>query len=489
MKMKRIVALLCTVVLMASMAAGCGTSGGTASGGAKTAATATGEVPTLVWWLIGNLPQDLDQVVEKINAYTSEKIGVKVDIKMASWGEWDQKVNQIVNTGEKFDIMFGDYTYYGKFVQKGAFADITDLVQKETPDLYKFIPEKVWEGTKVDGKIYSVPTYKDSSMTQYWMIDDTYAKKYNIDVTSLKTMDDLDKVVTKIKQGEGKNVYPIELEQNEGFPAVLGNYDDLALCLQPIGVRFDDKSRKVVSVLEQPDSMANLEMLHKWYQEGIINPDAPTTKDYQKGKIFMSAQGFPGAELSWQSQMGVAKYDTIPVLGPIYSDSTIQGSVNGISSNSEHKAEALKLLQLVNTDKKLRDMLAYGLEGTDFNYTSDGTVKTITDAWGGGNYAVGTFFNMSTQEGAPKDQWDLVKKQNEEAASSTCLGFTPDTKNLANELTNCQAVWDKYRYELKTGASDPKVMVPKIVAEMKAAGMDKIISAIQFQIDNTSFKN
>ncbi len=485
MKMRRIVSLLCTMALLVATFAGCGSSSTSAQAGDTQ--TASKDIPTLTWWLIGNPPPDLDQVVAKINEYTAPKIGVKVDIKMASWGEWNQKVNQIVNTGEKFDIMFGDYTYYGKFVQKGAFADITDLVQKEAPDLYKFIPEKVWEGTKVDGKIYSVPTYKDSSMTQYWCIDDTYVQKYNIDMSSLKTMDDLDKVVTKIKQGEGKSTYPILLEQNEGFPALLGNYDDLALCFQPVGVRFDDKSRKVVSVLEQPDSMANLKMLHKWYQEGIINPDAPTTKDYQKGKIFMSAQGFPGAELSWQAEMGVAKYDTVPVLGPVYSDSTIQGSVNGISSNSEHKAEALKLLQLVNTDQKLRDMLAYGLEGTDFKYVSDKVVKPLTDAWGGGNYAVGTFFNMATQEGAPENQWELVKKQNEEAVSSTCLGFTPDTKNITNELTNCEAVWDKYRYELKTGASDPEVMVPKIITELKAAGMDKIISEIQSQIDNTKF--
>lgn len=485
MKMRRIVSLLCAVVLLAATFTGCG--GSSTTGGAQGTTTGSKDIPTLTWWLIGNQPPDLDQVVTTINAYTSEKIGVKVDIKMASWGDWNQKVNQIVNTGEKFDIMFGDYTYYGKFVEEGAFADITDLVQKETPDLYKFIPQKVWEGVKANGKIYSVPTYKDSSMTQYWMFDDAFVKKYNIDMTTLKTMDDLDKAVTKIKQGEGKNTYPILLEQNEGFPAVLGNYDDLALCFQPVGVRLDDKSRKVVSVLEQPDSMEKLKMLHKWYQEGIINPDAPTTKDYQKGKIFMSAQGFPGAELSWQAQMGVMKYDAVPVLGPVYSNSTIQGSVNGISSNSDHKAEALKFLQLVNTDQKLRDILAYGLEGTDFKYVSDKVVKPLTDSWGGSNYAVGTFFNMSTQDGAPKDQWDQVKKMNEEASSSTCLGFTPDTKSITNELTNCEAVWDKYRYELKTGASDPEVMVPKIVSELKAAGMDKIITEIQKQIDNTKF--
>ena len=77
-----------------------------------------------------------------MNAYTAEKIGVKVDIKVASWGEWDTKMNTIVNTGEPFDIMFTNSGKYSKQVAMGAFADITDLVQSETPDLYKLIPER-----------------------------------------------------------------------------------------------------------------------------------------------------------------------------------------------------------------------------------------------------------------------------------------------------------------------------------------------------------
>jgi putative aldouronate transport system substrate-binding protein len=51
-------------------------------------------------------------------------------------------------------------------------------------------------------------------------------------------------------------------------------------------------------------------------------------------------------------------------------------------------------------------------------------------------------------------------------------------------VANCQAVWDKYKYELITGASDPETMVPKITAELKSAGMDTIMQAAQEQINN-----
>lgn len=483
MKKRKILSILCAGAIALTALAGCqsGNAGSSAAGGAQSASK---EAPTLTWWLIGTQPENLQQGVDKINAYTADKINVKVDIKVAGWGDWDSKMNQIVNSGEKFDIMFTNNTKYRRQVDQGAFADITDLVQKETPDLYKLIPPMLWQGVTINDKVYSVPTYKDSSITQYWVFDDSYVKKYGIDVANTKTFDDLDKAFTKMKQGEGKSFYPLSLTQADAFSGMLNNYDDLTLGFQPIGVRIDDKNHKIVSVLEQPDTMAQLKMLHKWYQEGIINPDAPTLKDAVKGRPFFSAQGFPGAEASWQVNEGVAKYDMVQAGEPLYTNSSIQGSLNAISSNSQYKAEALKFLQLVNTDQKLRDMLSYGVEGTDFQYTSPKVVKRLTDTWQIGNYAIGSFFDMATVEGAPEDQWDQVKKLNENAVSSICLGFTPDISKLSTEIANCQATWDKYRFELMTGASDPETKVPQIVSELKASGMDKIISELQTQLDS-----
>lgn len=487
MKKKRIVSMLCTAALLLGAATGCGSSN-TQSAAVSTAtsqAAQNGDIPTLTWWLIGDQPENLQAGVDKINEYIAPKVGAKIDIKIAGWGDWDQKINQVVNTGEKFDIMFTNNTKYSKQVAQGAFADITDMVQKDTPDLYKFIPQNVWDGAKIGGKIYSVPTYKDSSVSQYYVFDDTYVQKYHLDVANIKTFDDLDKAFKTIKQGEGKSVYPLTMIQNDAFSGMLNNYDDLTLGLQFLGVRIDDQSRKVVSVLEQPDVMAQLKMLNKWYKAGIINPDAPTLKDSPKNKMFFSAQGFPGAEIGWEADQGVKKYDTVQVFGPLYTDSTIQGSLNAISANSEHKDLALKFLQLVNTDQKLRDMLAYGVEGTDFEYKSDKVVKRLTDTWDVANYATGSFFDMSTQEGSPADQWDQVQALNRKATASSVLGFTPDTSKLATEIANCQAVWDKYRYELMNGASDPTTTVPKVVAELKASGLDKIMSEMQSQIDTT----
>ncbi|MGC6590338.1 ABC transporter substrate-binding protein [Paenibacillus sp. Dod16] len=490
----KLISTLCVLTLMLTALAACGGSkpASTTDGSqatpdtSKDSETTSKDIPTLTWWTIGGqVPNNFSKAVDAMNAYTAEKIGVKVDIKVASWGEWDTKMNTIVNTGEPFDIMFTNSGKYSKQVAMGAFADITDLVQSETPDLYKLIPEKVWEGTKIGGKYYSVPTYKDSALTQYWVFDDKYVQKYNIDINNIKTLQDLDKPLRDMKAGEGKSFYPLPMTQGEGLNGFFNEYDDLTLGFPPIGVKADDASRTVVSVLEQPDVMANLKLLHQWYQDGIINPDAPTKTENDKGRPFFAAQAFPGAEVSWQINDAIEKYNMVQHYGPIYTTSTIQGSLNAISANSKYKKEALKYLELVNTDPKLRNMLAFGELGVDYNNVDgEKVIERTSDTWPLAAYTQGTFFNLAVTKGAPEDQWEQVKKLNDAATSSTVLGFALDITDLQTEVANCQAVWDKYKYELITGASDPETMVPKITAELKSAGMDTIMQAAQEQINN-----
>ncbi|MFB4324811.1 ABC transporter substrate-binding protein [Priestia sp. BR_2] len=490
----KFISTLCVLTLMLTALAACGgskpapaTDGSQATPDTSNdTETSSKDVPTLTWWTIGGqVPNNFSKAVDAMNAYTAEKIGVKVDIKVASWGEWDTKMNTIVNTGEPFDIMFTNSGKYSKQVTMGAFADITDLVQSETPDLYKLIPEKVWEGTKIGGKYYSVPTYKDSALTQYWVFDDKYVQKYNIDINNIKTLQDLDKPLHDMKAGEGKSFYPLPMTQGEGLNGFFNDYDDLTLGFPPIGVKADDASRTVVSVLEQPDVVANLKLLHQWYQDGIINPDAPTKTENDKGRPFFAAQAFPGAEISWQINDAIEKYDMVQHYGPIYTTSTIQGSLNAISANSKYKKEALKYLELVNTDPKLRNMLAFGELGVDYNNVDgEKVIERTSDTWPLAAYTQGTFFNLAVTKGAPEDQWEQVKKLNDAATSSTVLGFALDITDLQTEVANCQAVWDKYKYEIITGASDPEKVIPKVTAELKSAGMDTIMQAAQEQINN-----
>ena len=153
-KITRIFSGFCAAALMTASLAGCQTKN--ASSDVKTSGK---EIPTLTVWTIGNQPKNLDEGLAAMNDYTAKKIGVKINLKVAGWGDWETKMNQIINTSEYFDFMFSDNTKYAQQVSQGALAEITDEDIKAVPGLTKLIPEDVWSGAKIKGKLYAIPAY------------------------------------------------------------------------------------------------------------------------------------------------------------------------------------------------------------------------------------------------------------------------------------------------------------------------------------------
>ena len=470
----RAVAVAAVGAMMVTSLAACGGTDGKNS----TESGSNSDVTTLKWIQVGSgMPANYEDWQKNINKYLGDKIGVNLDVEVISWGDWDNKRSAIINTNEDYDILFTNSGTYASDVRLGAYYDISELVKSETPDLYASIPEDYWNATKIDGKIYAVPTYKDSSATQYFVWDKALAEKYNIDYENLTTLDALTDGLTAMAEGE--KTAPFVLNNN-GLSAITEKrYDALSLGLPAIGVSYDDSSKKVVSVFEQDDIMSDLKTLNKWYNAGIINADAATLAE---NPCFV-AQGWSlAAKTTWSGQMGV---DAAAVQwgDTVVSNDTVGGSLSCISANCKNPEKALALLELVNTDSYLRDALYYGLEGENFEYTADKKVKKLNEDWTMAGYTQGTFFNVSQLDGEEVNQWDEVKELNENAKPSPVLGVSIDPTDFSDELANCTEIFNRYKSELLTGTKEPEAEVAAMMKEMRAAGFDKIIEEVQKQVD------
>jgi putative aldouronate transport system substrate-binding protein len=450
------------------------------------ASAASTDVPTVIWYNVGDTPENLAQWHEVTNAYLEEKIGVRVDYRPIPWSDWGPKQNTIINSGENFDIMFTDYTLYGGYVAMNAFEDLTELLPQEAPELYAFIPEEVWLGVRSPKGMFAVPVYKDSARTVFNLFDDTLVQKYNADYASITTRAKLDEYFRTVKAGEGASYYPFQLTKATagGANSFSELYDGLGASLPAIGVKMDDESRTVVNMFETADVIENLQYRHSWYQDGIINPDANVATEQNLKRPYFAGVGWPGAVSIWQLAEGIEKYDIVKTYGPYYTTESIQGSLNSISVNSKNKAAALKLLEFVNLDHKARDMFAFGIEGVNFEYVEPTVVRMLDEAFNNmSRYSQATFFTMSTVEGGDKNQYDEIKAQNAEATPSIMLGFMMDTEPVQDEISACLTVCSKYALDLWTGVSDPDVVLPQLISELKAVGLQEVMVEAQRQID------
>lgn len=441
----------------------------------------SGEVVDIKWAMVGNgMPDNYDAWKANLDAYLEEKIGVHLDVEVVKWDDWGNRRNVMVNTNEDYDILFTDSGTYASDVRMGAFADISDMLQSTCPELYSFIPEDYWDAVSIQGGIYAVPTYKDSSATQYFIWDKELVDKYEIDYENMHELQSLTEALTKIKEGEGGNPFILA---SDGLGAVLDKYDGMGVGVPGLGVSYKDSSKKVVSVYEQDDIMADLKTLHEWYLAGIINEDANTLGEAPKYRMCYVAQGWPlAAKTVWGPNMD--KEVVVSQWGDTHlSFNTVGGSLNCISASSKNQEKALQLLELVNTDSHVRDALYFGLEGENFEYNADGRVHKINTDWPMAGYTQGTFFNVTLTDDVEENQWDEVKALNEAAVPSPVLGISIDTSEFEDELANCTEICDRYKKDLLTGVADPEVTVPQMMEELRASGFDTMMEKIQAQVD------
>ncbi len=272
----------------------------------------------------------------------------------------------------------------------------------------------------------------------------------------------------------------------DGVSCVIGNrYDNFGTGLPAIGVSYFDGSNKVVPVFEQEDVLEQLRLMNTWYNDGLINSDANTLPSFQGYCSLGVSQGWPGASVSWGTSRG-AEVVVSQFGETVLSNDTVQGSMACINNSSPNKEAALKLLELVNTDTKLRDMLAYGIEGTHFEYVEeDGIqkVKRLNQDWTAASYTQGSTMVMTPEAGTIGDPREEIKAQNETAVASPALGFCFDTTNVKGQLAACSATWLEWKALIVTGAGDPDDVIPQMMDQLRADGFDEIVAEAQAQLD------
>lgn len=475
MKFKKIVSLMSCAVLTATMMFGCGNSQKSSSNGTKT------EKPTeLVWYAIGAEPTDLNQVLEKVNEYLKEKINATLDMKFTDFGDYNQKISMVINSGEAYDLAFtcswaGDYLGNAR---KGAFLDLTEYLETTGKEMYEAIDERFWEGATIDGKIYAVPTQKEISTAPMWRFTKEYVDKYNIPYEELHTLQDLEPWLKVIKENE-PGVVPLYLWDGVRAPQL---FDEI---IDPVGVAYDDETLKVKNLYETEYLREQLDTLRRYYELGYINADAATATEEPTLKSFVSkADGQPYAENIWSTQAG-REIVTSSITDAYITNSSTTGSMIAISANSKNKEKSVEFLNLLNTDQYLKNLIVNGIEDVHYTKTSDTQIE-YTDKhkdYEISAFAFGNLFINYIMADEPTTKWDEFQKFNDESVASVALGFKFDSSNVTNEIAAITNVLEEFKPALFSGSVDVDEYLGKMNSKLKEQGVDKVIEEMQRQID------
>lgn len=450
----------------------------------------------LVWYQLGEKQKDTELVLEKVNDYLTEKIGVTLDIVNVEGADYTQKMQAVINTGSKWDLCFSS-SWTNDYLQnanRGAFLALDDLIRDT--QMYGKMDSRFWEAAKVQGNIYGVPSEKELGNMPMWVFTKEYVDKYDIPYEELHTLEDLEPWLKVIREKE-PDVVPLYITKDYTAPTYMDKIAD------PIGIEYGDETLTVKNVFDTKRMQDTLKTMRRYYKAGYINKDAATASDDKVQKRFVTkGDGQPYAELIWGKELG---YEVVvsPIMETSITNASARGALTAVNAQSEHADKAVELLDLINTDLYLRNLLNYGIEGIHWEkaevseeerknaegkpFVYDTKVRLIKDKFR--DYSVpywvqGGLFNTYVLENEPIDKWATFKEFNDASEKAPSFGCDFNLEPVSAQAAGFRNILDEFGKALYTGSVDPDEYLPKLSEKLDEAGIRTVIAEMQRQVDS-----
>ncbi|MBN2547438.1 MAG: DUF3502 domain-containing protein [Spirochaetes bacterium] len=479
-----------------------------------TKGVSTKKAVKLTGYLLGAPPAGMPNVMAALNEKLNKDINAAMEINYIGWGDFQSKYPLMLTSGQDFDWIYtANWAFYFQQAAKGAFLEITeDMLKTYMPRHYKALPKHAYNETKVNGKMYMIPTSTPDRKIPVTMIRGDLRKKYN--VPEIKKYSDLEKYFEAIKANE-KEMIPMLLDKSydigrpfAALAAELGDYyfDVLFSTGGGSGCNFglDDPSNKVTYYLEG-DNLTNTkkaaEIIKSWYEKGYINKDvfANTVRSKDSFNLGKSAVGL-GNSQDIQANLADAaskgwEIEIIPELnanGHYYADPFINNGV-ALPAACKNPERTLMFLDLIMEEKSYDYLVYFGIEGKNY-IIKDGKIDLPEGVTADKNTyppdAAGFWFtnkDIFLPLATWPQQYAQLKKDIKEKNYLVPTIFQViawNTESIKTELATINQVIVQYWQPVQIGAVKDIDAQYKIFDEkLKAGGVMKVKEELQKQVD------
>jgi len=421
-----------------------------------------------IYWVgAGDNPEIRADVEAAINEYIEPLIDAHVSFHIVPWDDWktdvvDVLVDKDARKKVKMDLVFtADWEFYSDLQEAGALLELDDLLETQAPETFESL-KGYWDGVKIKGKIYGVPTNKELCVPMGFLVNKTAAEAIGWDIDSeegrITCTADLEPWLEKYKELY-PDKYPYLMDPGSG---AMGRWVDEpwindwsgmeqnALAMRMAKNEDGTFDETVYSIFETPEQEEHIRLMYKWVNAGYIDPDAIYYTDeghglFGKGDYLVYTQPLKGNNIK-----GVEMYTQHHskddedyeigeiILQPKYIVTAHSaGSMFAIPKAGEVDPDkAIAYLNLMHTDATLVNLMLFGVEGK--NYTKiDGKKVVLTDTpWytvHAGAWTVGDVTLQYVLENEDPEKNDKLIAFAEDAVKTASLGFRFNQKKVLKE--------------------------------------------------------
>ncbi len=353
----------------------------------------------LVFYVMGDAPQDEELVEGAINEKLLEKCNATIDMQFSTWTDFQQKyANEI--TAQNADLIYiANWLNYGQLASSGAFEELDGMLDTVAPELKALVGDGALNMCRVNGSIYAVPNTWAEYVSNGVKYREDLRVKYDLPVPD--SLENLEAYLVGIKENDpSQGILTVTTEESQGlktafdaawvlnlkYPWVSANGLDYGLA-----ANYDTPS-DVYDYWFSDDFVDDMKMLKRWADEGLWSKsalsDTNNSDAYKNGLCVAEVAGqnpnkqitaindFANAGEGWES--AYVAYGEIT--GAIYPGHATQNGT-AIVRGCKNPERALLVLQTLMCDEEVNALMQYGIEGTHYT-VEDGIYKNLQEAAG-----------------------------------------------------------------------------------------------------------
>jgi putative aldouronate transport system substrate-binding protein len=455
----------------------------------------------MTYLTFGITPRDIALVEEAVNRISVPAINVKLSMYPLSAFEAATKTNLMISSGEKLDLMMVAFQEGGpaNYVNSGQILELDELYAKYGGDIAK-AEGIAMAGGYFNNALYAVPSEEKFARQSGVLLRTDMLAKYPLPKKEydLVSYEDLDALFGRVRAGEGENFYMLAIASSNST-TFFHPVDILGAGLGSGGLMNGGlDNTRVVNVFAAPEYKEHLKWMRKWYLAGYWARDCVTMTesnlDLMKTGRYLGQFGSTEADMKFRySQDTTWDLTVFNLTKPYAMTSIYQISVWTIPITSEDPEAAFKFLNLMYKSEEINNLLHYGIEGLHYVKTSDKGIITfpegVTVENSGYNVSLGLYGDKSIRyqyAPIPPSYFDELAAFNagiDGSVTSKALGYCFNSFPVRTEYAAVNAVISQYRPGLETGSQDPDAVLPQFLADLKAAGIDRVIAENQKQLD------
>ena len=452
----------------------------------------------ITYYMYSTRSSDQVTVIEQaINEIIQPKFNATIKFIMITGADWDTKALVPLRAGEKIDIFWTpEWMHYMSNINNGSLLKLNDpdgpygdLLNTYAPqtvaDLGSFIP-----ANQVGGYNYAVPTNKELCVPGGLLFNLDYVEKYNIDVSSFHDYEDFEPYLKMFKD-DNPGLYP--LLATTGWDWISPYIQGFMNNMSPISIRIGQpggRSGVPEFIWDSPELANHVEWMGKWYQQGYINPDSQLKTysiidELNAGQflvtfdIVLKGGQVKAKELEGQSGNPDLRLVEFQTGESIIVTTHAGGSMLGIPITSKDPARAMMYIDQMHQNAELLNIMAWGVAGTHYDLDGRGMViPRPLNGWSdshGGMWTLGNQFKQLLNANEDPQKYVQMQELTAEAWDHESLGFRFSQEGYESEYAAIYSISDSLQKGIISGVNAS--MYPDIVAQYKAAGIDKVLDA------------